>query len=175
MPDRGRRNLAAGGILVLVIATVIGALALSQSGLQGSSASAPAGPTSFTLRGLGNKELVATELRGKPAVLAFVQAGCGSCATTLDQLAGASRPGVRTLAVGFPSTAEQLASFGNALGVAPRIEYMADPDGAAARALGVNVIDTVVVLNARGRVIWSGLEPSQAEIAQHTSNAEKRL
>jgi peroxiredoxin len=168
-----RRNLAAALILAFLLAAGAGAFALSRAGVEGDSPKVPFTPAAFTLEGEGGQQLSSGALRGKPTVLAFVQAGCVSCATTLDNLAGATPPDARQLAVGFPSTGSQLARFARALGIPAGPQYLSDSNGSAAGALGVTAIDTVVVLDSAGRVSWRALSPAQSEIASHATSAER--
>jgi peroxiredoxin len=164
-----RRNLAAALILALLLAAGAGAFALSRAGVEGDSPKVPFTPAAFMLEGDSGQQLSSTALRGQPTVLAFVQAGCVTCATTLDNLATATPPGARQLAVGFPSTGGQLAQFADAIGIPNGPRYLSDPSGSAAQSLGVNAIDTVVVIDSAGRVTWRALSPPESEIAAHAA------
>jgi peroxiredoxin len=167
-----RRNLAGVLIVAVSVAGVVAAFAAVGNGSREPSSASAVTPVSFSLQGLDGDEVSAAQLRGSVTVLAFVQAGCASCAYTLHELAAASGPDIRTLAVGFPSSGAELSRFVRALGVsAPNLQYLSDPDGSAARALGVNAIDTVVVLDAGGRVRWRGLSPAQDLIAAQATSA----
>jgi hypothetical protein len=138
--DSRRRNLVAALILGFLLAAGAAAFALSRAGVEGDSPKVPFTPAAFTLEGESGAQLSSAALRGRPTVLAFVQAGCVSCATTLDNLASATPPGARELAVGFPSTGSQLVRFARAIGIPAGPQYLSDPSGAAAGALGVGSI-----------------------------------
>jgi hypothetical protein len=125
---------------------------------------APSTDGSFRLAGM----------RGSPVVLGFVQAGCGSCAADLksfSSLAG-GHPSVRFVGINMPGggTAQDLASFGRSLGVSG-IMYVADGSGAVSADYRITAIDTVVVLDASGRVVWRGTAPSTDALAAALTRA----
>lgn len=97
-----RRNLAGVLIVAVSVAGVVAAFAAVGNGSREPSSASAVTPVSFSLQGLDGDEVSAAQLRGSVTVLAFVQAGCASCAYTLHELAAASGPDIRTLAVGFP-------------------------------------------------------------------------
>jgi peroxiredoxin len=97
-----------------------------------------------------------SSLRGHRAVLAFVQAGCGSCAADLRNL-GALAPAMRDarfVALNLPGggSARELQDFAVSLGVHGGITYLADPDGRIAQRYGITAIDTVIVIDRNGQI-----------------------
>lgn len=147
-----RRRPLIAGLLVAALA----ALAVIVATTAGSSTDQPrrAAPAFTAATPTGRLDL--TSLRGHRAVLAFVQAGCGSCAADLRNL-GALAPtthNTRFIALNLPGggSARELQDFAASLGVHGAITYLADPEGQIAQRYGITAIDTVIVIDRNGQI-----------------------
>ncbi len=61
-------------------------------------------------------------------------------------------------------SARDLADFGGRLGATRAVTYLADADGRIAQRYGVSVIDTVIVIDPRGRVRARMIRPSRSQL-----------
>lgn len=168
-----RRVLTAGLLIVVVGA---GTLAVIAGGKNASTVS-PQQPTTakaFTVTTADGRTITNASLRGRPRVIGFYLAGCAECVDGLNALGAleTSRP-ASTLAVGFSSGARQLARFASAIGARPAGTYATDQNGTAATALGVTTVDTTVVLDARGRIVWRGVHASEQELRRQLNRARR--
>jgi hypothetical protein len=172
--SRRARALALGGLGAALVAVAVAvALSLSARGGEGGAvapaAERPRAPdVAFTLAG-GERRALAS-FRGRPAVLGFVLPYCASCIETLralDAVAEAhSNRSVVPIAVNTGlSGAGELREFAADVGASKAL-YVGDPDLAATSAFGVTEVDTVIVIDAEGRVLARGPRLSAQAILQ---------
>lgn len=169
-PRRRGRRLALAA-LGLALAGVVAAVALALGRGGGGAAVTPATEraaapaATFVLEDGARRSLAS--FRGRPAVVAFVLPYCATCIDTLRMLdtVAAERPGqAAPIAVSVGTGgAGQLRAFAADVG-ATKALYVADPGFRAAQALGVTEVDTVVVIDAAGRVVTRGPQLSAGTV-----------
>ena len=94
-------------------------------------------------------------LRGRPTVVTFLQTNCSSCAADLQILSavGAEAPHVHFVAVeSSGQSAASLANFAQQVGATAAIDYTEDPSGTGISHCRIRALDTVLVLDAAGKV-----------------------
>ena len=101
---------------------------------------------------------------GKPTVLYFLAGWCSSCvpeAQALDQIERATGDRVAILAVSADPTdsASTLQQFAQFVG-SPRYGFALD-DGTLVRRLGVRALDTTIVLDPAGRIVYRDAIPTE--------------
>lgn len=105
---------------------------------------------------------------GKPTVLFFMTGECASCvegARTLDAIERQYGDRLAVLAVDMDPGASTAAvrAFAESAG-SPRYSFARDPDGRMVGALAVRALDTVVITDANGAVVYRGVSPDQASL-----------
>lgn len=105
---------------------------------------------------------------GKPAVLFFMAGWCATCipeAQALESIKQDLGDGVAILAVSSDPTDSLTAISAFAETAGASYGFVHDSDGTLGQALGVRTLDTTVVINAEGRIVWRDSVPSsEAEI-----------
>jgi peroxiredoxin len=169
------RTLLAVGLLagLAALAGVVYATTRSAGAHPGATSAGRVAPA-FTAPSIGGVVSLAA-LRGHPVVLGFVQAGCASCAADLQTLShlAARNSNARFVALNVAAgPAAQLRRFADALG-AHGLMYASDQAGRITRSYGVTQIDTIMVFNPAGRIVWQAVRPSQGQVAAalHTASA----
>jgi thiol-disulfide isomerase/thioredoxin len=169
-PGRGRQRLVWLIGAVLAVLAFVGVLA-GRSGERdatGSSARIATGTGGaavvrpFALTTLANSTFRVPT--GKPTVLFFLAGWCGSCvpeAQALDRIERSAGPKVAILAVSVdPSeTPGTLREFMSIVG-APRYPFAIDRDGRLVTMLRIRSLDTTVVLDPSGRVVYRDAVPT---------------
>ena len=115
----------------------------------------PAQKTPPLLAGLdaSGKQVLLKDLRGQALVINFWASWCEPCREempSLVQLAGSQSGKLRVLAVNFKESPATVSQFVAATGLA--IPTLSDPDGALARAWGIRVFPSTVLVGADGKV-----------------------
>lgn len=147
-----------------------GAAAQSNAVAPSGAASAGSGPGSavpaVTVRTLTGSSL--TLPTGKPTVIYFFTASCGDCSTGVKNVAAGlakAAPGAMAVAVdldpGEPTGVlnQFMSSVGN-----PPMTVVRD-DGTLLKQFNVDALGMTVVLNASGREVYRGVDPSAAQTA----------
>lgn len=166
-PDCARRRLALWASLCAAVPA--GAFAqLAQLGQGPAASESIAGPQRKPWpRGTATPALQLAQLdgtawrlaahKGRPLLLNFWASWCEPCRTempTLEQLAARHRAdGLQLLAINFQEGEAAVRRFVQATQL--MLPVLRDTDGAAARALGVNIFPTTVAINAQGRAVFS--------------------
>lgn len=100
---------------------------------------------------------------GKPAVLFFMAGWCATCfpeATALENLNEELGDRIAILGVS-PDPTDSLAAIRDFAGQADAsYGFVHDSDGTLASALGVRSLDTTVVVDADGRIVWRDSVPT---------------
>ncbi len=149
----------------------------ANTGAAGVPTTLPAAPD-FTLATLSGTPFHLASQRGHVVVLYFMATTCGTCVQgshDLVQALTASRaPGAQAVAIDLNAgdRASDLRGFVQATGVpanAPII-WGVDTNGTIARAYGVQVLETTVVIDAQGHVAYTSAGPvPPAQLAQFVS------
>lgn len=105
---------------------------------------------------------------GKPTVLFFMTGECASCiegARALDTIERQYGDRLAVLAVDMDpgATTAAVQAFAEAAG-SPRYSFARDPDGRMVGAFAVRALDTVVITDAGGAVVYRGVSPDQASL-----------
>lgn len=105
---------------------------------------------------------------GKPTVLFFMTGECTSCiegARALDTIERQYGDRLAVLAVDMDpgATTAAVRAFAEAAG-SPHYSFARDPDGRMVGAFGVRALDTVVIIDADGAVVYRGVSPDQASL-----------
>jgi len=168
MTTRGRSLLAG----LILSGAVVAALIVFAINRDSGTAASPAGDSSpVTNRGFESESgpLSLTSLRGQPVALAFVQAGCGSCAASLKAFSNiaAKMPDAHFVALNMPGggSAAALADFTDSLG-ATGITSAAYSSNDISKQFDITSLDTILVLDADGKIVWRAVRPTQADIEQ---------
>lgn len=173
----GRRWWAAAGAVVVLVALVVVASARGGDDPPSATGSGEA-TTRIVLASAGGSAVgdaaPAFEVRttagtnfalpaGKPAVLFFMAGWCATCfpeATALENLSEELGDQVAILGVS-PDPSDSLAAIRDFAGQAgARYGFVHDGDGTLAQALGVRSLDTTVVVDADGRIVWRDSVPT---------------
>jgi hypothetical protein len=144
--------------------------ALAQSGFDVQSW--PAHKTAPTIAGVeaNDKPVPLSPLRGQALLINFWATWCEPCREempSLSQLAQSHGGKVRVLAVNFKESAATVHRFQDATGL--DLPVFRDPDGALARAWGIRVFPSTVLIDAKGRVysvVRGALDWNSAAAAQ---------
>jgi peroxiredoxin len=172
------RQLVAGGLMLAALA-IAGIVVLVDRNNGAVSAPPPtrgqAAPN-FTVQAT-NGRLSLASLRGAPVVFGFMQPNCGSCGVDLQRLSAVAHTAIgrraRFIAINYlgGGSAQALAAFGGKLG-ASNITYTADRSGAVVDRYVVTSLDTVIVIRARGQIVWRGLQPSTHDLIAALTRAQ---
>ncbi len=175
-PGRRRRLwLAVGGIAVLAVLVVV---VSSRGGDAPTSAGSSEASSRIVLASAGGSAVgdVAPSFEvtttagtvfalpaGKPAVLFFMAGWCATCfpeATALEAIQ--TDLGVRVAILGVsPDPSDSLSAIRDFAGQAgARYGFVHDGDGTLAQALGVRSLDTTVVVDAQGQIVWRDSVPT---------------
>ena len=127
--------------------------ALAQTGFEVQSW--PGGKSPPAMAGVDDsgKPVALASLKGQALLINFWAAWCEPCREEMPSLVQRSQahPGsVRVLAVNFKESAATVQRFKESTGL--EIPVLRDPDGALARAWGIRVFPSTVLLGADGRV-----------------------
>ena len=174
------------GVVALVRAysASTGAPATAGGGAQTGAAAVPTAPGAspaapdFTLATLSGTPFHLASQRGHVVVLYFMATTCGTCVQgshdLVQALTSSRAPGAQAVAIDLNAgdRASDLRGFIQATGLpanAP-IVWGVDTSGAIARAYGVQVLETTVVINAQGHVAYTSAGPvPPAQLAQFVS------
>lgn len=152
------------GVTMAVIATVQGAESSSNPASSRTSASAVSGE--FTAQTTDGEQIPVPGT--KPSVLFFFSIECGVCGPATKMLAQMQRSAPEAanyvvVDVANYETALEVESF-LAEYEAASLGYTIDTDARLITAYQVSQLSTVVVLDASGGILFSGVEPSEAQI-----------
>ncbi len=144
-----RRGLLAGCAALALLATS----ARAQSGFEVQGW--PAHQAAPAIAGLdaGDKPVALASLKGQALLINFWASWCEPCREempSLSQLAKSHAGTLRVLAVNFKESAATAQRFKESTGL--DIPVLRDPDGALARAWGIRVFPSTVLVDAKGRV-----------------------
>lgn len=158
IPRRGLH--AAVTALVVIVIPVGGTLA--------SPARTDAGAPRLTLQ--DGRQHPLTDFRPGAVVLGFTVPSCDTCVPTLRRLDAPARAFPRRVLTAIavnvgPGGPGPLAAFAAQIG-ASRPLFAADPGRRVVRALGVRQLETIVVLDRRGRMALCAVNPSTAAIVR---------
>ena len=147
------------------------------------------GPVAFSMRSVDGQTVTAESLRGEVVVLAF---GASWLPLSRAQLQGikkfADEYSDRGVAVYFVSTESedensknfasdaQLRAFANKYGL--KVTVLRDPDGSISKAMGVDQLPSIIILNKQGTVHGEpirGLDPNGNLAAQLAKSLDKIL
>lgn len=173
----GRRSAVRAGIFTA--AGIAAMLLLAGCGTPaGTAAAPPASQDPATAPGAGSPAGSGVTVRavdgsalklptGKPTVIYFFTASCGSCVTGVKNVASglAKSPGARAVAVDLdPSEPiEVLKKFMGSVG-SPPLTSVRD-DGTLLKQFNVDALGTTVVLNPSGKEVYRGVDPSADQTA----------
>lgn len=180
----GRRPSSRGGriwwALAGTVALLVAVVAVSaQGGNDQPTAAGSAEPTTRVVLASAGGEAVgddapAFEVRttagssfelpaGKPAVLFFMAGWCATCipeAKALESIKQDLGDGVAILAVSSDPTDSLTAISAFAEEAGASYGFIHDSDGTLGQALGVRALDTTVVIDADGQIVWRDSVPS---------------
>jgi thiol-disulfide isomerase/thioredoxin len=169
-PRRWLTIAGAAVVTLLVLAVTYTALSsqpapTSTAGAASTTARSSNAATAFTATTLSGDQV--TVPGGKPSLVFFFSATCGSCGPGARALAEAqaSTPGANYVAVDIdPSESVAVVrSFLTANG-ASTLAYARDTDAALTRAYELTQLSTAVVLDASGTEVYRGVDPTPAQI-----------
>lgn len=120
----------------------------------------------FTVKTLSGSTF--SQPAGKPAIILWMAGWCSSCiapAQALDRIERAYGERVAVLAVSADPTdsAQALRGFMEVVGD-PRYGFALDPDSSIVTAYGIQSLDTVLVTDAQGKVMFRGLSPRESDL-----------
>ena len=167
-----RRTWAAVGVIggAIALAVVVGVVVLGRGSGHVERATGATAPPLHAL--LANGRAVSLSgFAGKPVVIGFVLDYCETCIGSMHTLDQLSRRGVQTLAlnvgaapgVSAKAAAARLAEFGRSLGVRSPT-FAGDEGQKTAAAYHVRLLETFVVLDARGLEVGRGIGLDAAQI-----------
>ncbi|MEJ7704375.1 MAG: redoxin domain-containing protein [Geodermatophilaceae bacterium] len=170
-PRRRWAILAGVGVAVLAVLAVVYTVLSPAPGGSGQASA----DTSFTASTLTGQEV--TVPGGKPTVIFFFSATCGSCAAGAQALADAQQtnPEANYVAVDIdPSeTADDVREFLTA-NQAEGLAYATDTNGSISRAYEVTRLSTAVVLDSEGAEVSREVEPTLDQILAALTAAGSR-
>ena len=174
----GRRWLAiVGAAVVTLLVLAVTYTALSQPSPAPGAASSAAGSstvaTAFTASTLTGEEVPVPG--GKPSVVFFFSATCGTCGPGARALAEAqaSTPDANYVAVDIDpnESVEDVREFLTA-NDADTLAYALDTDAALTRAYQLTQLSTAVVLDASGTEVYRGVDPTPTQIRTALTKAD---
>lgn len=167
-----RRWLAIAGaavVTLLVLAVTYTALnsqpAPRAAGAASSTAGSSNAATAFTASTLSGEEVSIPG--GKPSVVFFFSATCGTCGPGARALAEAqaSTPDANYVAVDIdPNESVDVVREFLTANDASTLAYARDTDAALTRAYQITQLSTAVVLNASGTEVYRGVHPTSTQI-----------
>ena len=170
--DRSRRRrLGVVGavvvtLLVLAVAyTAFGSQPSAPPGAASSAAGSSNAATAFTATTLSGEEVSIPG--GKPSVVFFFSATCGSCGPGARALAEAqaSTPDANYVAVDIdPNESVDVVREFLTANDASTLAYARDTDAALTRAYELTQLSTAVVLDASGTEVYRGVDPTPGQI-----------
>lgn len=172
-----RRWLAiVGAAVVALLVLAVTYTALSQPSPAPSAVSSAAASskpaTAFTASTLTGEEVPVPG--GKPSVVFFFSATCGTCGPGARALAEtqAGTPGVNYVAVDIDpnESVDDVQEFLTA-NDASTLAYALDTDAALTRAYQLTQLSTAVVLDASGTEVYRGVDPTPTQIRTALSKA----
>lgn len=174
----GRRNTIRAGMFAG--AGIAAALLLTGCGTPaGPAAAPPASQGAAVAQGAGSPDGSGVNVRavdgstlklptGKPTVIYFFTASCGSCITGIKNVASglAKSPGATAVAVDLDPNepAEVLKQFRGSVGNPP-LTFARD-DGTLLKQFNVDALGTTVVLDPSGKEVYRGVDPSADQTAK---------
>lgn len=176
-------NLLRWGIPLFLIIGVAATFTLSRTPFQNTSQSPQSGSDvddiapDFSVPTLDGKTFVLSENQGKPTIILFMAYWCGNCipeARALAQLQKeyGDRINIIALDIDTSSTAESLEQFKQAAGNGVYV-WAFDPDFEVASSYQVNALDTTLILDAKGIIVYRDQVPSTYDALK--SELEKLL
>lgn len=172
-----RRWLAiVGAAVVALLVLAVTYTALSQPspapGAVSSAAGASKAATAFTASTLAGEEVPVPG--GKPSVVFFFSATCGTCGPGARALAEAqaSTPNANYVAVDIdPNESVDVVQEFLTANDADTLAYALDTDAALTRAYQLTQLSTAVVLDASGTEVYRGVDPTPTQIRTALSKA----
>lgn len=131
--------------------------------------------TSFTAVTLSGQQV--TVPGGKPSVVFFFSANCGTCGPGAQALAQAQQatPGANYVAVDVdPSETDADVAEFLATNQATSLAYTLDTDGVLTRAYQLTQLSNAVVLDADGTIVYRGVDPTAEQIRTALATAGAR-
>lgn len=175
--SRRRWPSLAGALIVSLLALVVAYTALSSpadplpDAVSSAAGSATAG-TAFTASTSSGREVAVPG--GKPSVLFFFSASCGSCgpgtATLVEAKAGTPEANYVVVDVDPAQSVEVVQEFLTA-NDADTLSYALDTDAALTRAYQITQLSTAVVLDASGAEVYRGVDPTPTQIRSALTEA----
>lgn len=172
-----RRWLAIGGaavVTLLVLAVIYTALSPSSpspDAVSSAAGSTQAG-TAFTASTSTGEEIAVPG--GKPSVVFFFSASCGTCGPGARALAEAqaSTPDANYVAVDIdPNESVAVVQEFLTANDASTLAYALDTDASVTRAYQLTQLSTAVVLDASGAEVYRGVDPTSNQIRTALSEA----
>jgi len=170
--DRSRRRRlgVVGAVVVTLLVLAVGYTAFSSqptapSGAASSAAGSSNAATAFTATTLSGEEVSIPG--GKPSVVFFFSATCGSCGPGARALAEAqaSTPDANYVAVDIdPNESVDVVREFLTANDASTLAYARDTDAALTRAYELTQLSTAVVLDASGTEVYRGVDPTPGQI-----------
>lgn len=99
---------------------------------------------------------------GKPTMLFFMTGEFASCIDAIERQYG-DRLAVLAVDMDPGATTAAVRAFAEAAG-SPRYSFARDPDGRMVGAFAVRALDTVVITDASGTVVYQAVSPDQASL-----------
>lgn len=167
--NKGKSTLLRWGIPLLLIIGA-GLYVVSRSPLQTASQSPQSGGNvgdiapDFSVPTLDGKTFVLSENLGKPTIILFMAYWCGSCiaeARAVAQLKNEYGDQINIIALDIDasSTVESLQQFKQAADNGAYV-WAFDPDFEVASSYQVNALDTTLILDAKGVIVYRDQVPS---------------
>jgi peroxiredoxin len=121
----------------------------------------------FRIRTVDGRTMGLADVRGKPTVLFFMAYWCGTClpeARALGRIQAQFADRVQVIAVDVDPTSSRAAlrEFANAAGNPP-YTFAFDEGGATARAFQLRTLDTTIVIDPSGRIVYRDGAPTPYE------------
>ena len=154
-----RNNLRRGAVVLAPVAGLAVLVMISSSSAPVRTAAPP-----LPAQALQGQPTTLTALHGKPALIDFFASWCGPCASEAPALArteGAVRGRATVLAVDWSDSPHY------ALGFVHRFHWaftvLADPNGSAGYAYGIEGLPSGFVLDSNGRIVRRLIGPQSAD------------
>lgn len=145
-------------LLLALIAIVAVVLVVGLTGPRTAGRPAPALPS----RALAGQPASLSSLRGRPALVSFFASWCGPCAAEAPVLDQANRTlggQARVIAVDWSDNAQSAKAFVKRFGWS--FTVLADPDGRAGYAFGIQGLPSTFVIDPRGRIVKRLIGPQK--------------